>query len=67
VVDAVRAHTTALIRSLGEDAWHRRGRHTESGAYAALDWLRIYAEHLEVHARQIEQNVARWRGSGATT
>jgi hypothetical protein len=37
------------------------GRHTESGRYGMLDWLRIYADHLEGHSRQIENNVAAWR------
>ena len=60
-VEAVRAHTTALLGRLGEEAWTREGRHTESGRYTALDWLRIYAEHLENHARQIEANVEAWR------
>lgn len=39
----------------------KRGRHTESGPYTAEDWLRVYAEHLEAHARQIEANAAAWR------
>lgn len=64
-VEAVRANTTALIRRLPDEAWRRVGRHTESGRYTAEDWLRIYAEHLEVHARQIEQNVAAWRATRA--
>ena len=63
VVDAVRASTTALIRTLPEAAWRRSGRHTESGPYSAEDWLRIYADHLEVHARQIESNLAAWRAA----
>src|SRR5215468_9835812 len=37
------------------------GTHTESGPYSAEEWLRIYAEHLEIHARQIDANVAAWR------
>jgi len=64
LVEAVRANTTALIRRLPEAAWQRVGRHTESGRYAAGDWLKIYAEHLEIHARQIEANVAAWRAAG---
>jgi len=60
VVDAVRASTAALLRRLPEAAWAREGRHTESGRYTAEDWLRIYAEHLEGHARQIEDNAAAW-------
>jgi len=51
----------SLLRRLPEEAWQRMGRHTESGAYGVLDWLRIYAEHLEGHSRQIEQNLAAWR------
>jgi hypothetical protein len=57
----VRAHTTALLRLLPEEAWTREGRHTESGRYTMNDWLRIYADHLETHARQIERNVEAWR------
>ncbi|HET7875804.1 MAG TPA: DinB family protein [Methylomirabilota bacterium] len=60
-VDTVRANTTALLRRLSEEDWQRAGRHTESGRYTALDWLRVYAEHLDAHARQIEANLAAWR------
>ena len=64
-VRAVRAHTTALIRRLPETAWQREARHTDSGRYTAQDWLTIYADHLEVHARQIEANVTAWRATPA--
>lgn len=64
VVDAVRAHTAALARRLPEAAWARAGRHTESGAYSACDWLRSYAVHVENHARQIERNVEAWKAAG---
>ncbi len=63
VVEAVRAYTTPLLRSLGEDAWTRTGRHTESGPYSTDTWLRIYSDHLEGHARQIERNVEAWRSA----
>lgn len=59
-VEAVRANTLPLLLRLPEPAWQRTGRHTESGPYGVLDWLRIYADHLEGHARQIEQNLAAW-------
>ena len=61
VVDSVRATTAALIRGLPDEAWTRVGTHTESGRYGAEDWLQIYADHLENHARQIENNVALWK------
>jgi len=60
-VDATRANTVALLRRLPEEAWAKVGRHTESGRYGAEDWLRIYAAHLEDHARQIENNLTAWR------
>jgi len=60
-VVAVRANTVPLLRALPDEAWGKRGRHTESGPYGAEDWLRIYAEHLELHACQIEQNLAAWQ------
>lgn len=64
VVRGVRAHTAALIRHVPEEAWRREGRHTGSGRYTAEDWLGIYAEHLETHARQIEANVTAWEAAG---
>ena len=67
VVDAVRANTLALLRRLPDDAWQREGRHTESGRYTAEDWLRIYAEHLDIHARQIEANLVAWRAERQTS
>ena len=62
-VESVRASTAALIRTLSEADWAKGGRHTESGAYGAEEWLKIYADHLENHARQIENNLAAWQKS----
>lgn len=61
-VRAVRANTVPLLRRLTEAQWGRRGTHSESGTYGAEDWLRIYAEHLEVHERQVRRVLAAWRG-----
>jgi hypothetical protein len=66
VVEAVRAHTTVLLRTLADEAWARAGRHSESGPYSVENWLRIYSDHLEGHARQIERNLDAWK-SGAQT
>jgi hypothetical protein len=62
-LEAVRANTTPLLRLLTEREWQKTGRHSESGSYSAEDWLRIYAEHLEKHARQIERNLEAWNAS----
>jgi hypothetical protein len=60
-VRAVRANTVPLLRRLTEAQWSRIGTHSESGTYGAETWLRIYAEHLEVHARQVRRILDAWR------
>lgn len=60
-VAAVRAHTVPLLRRLTDGDWAMVATHSESGRYTAEDWLRIYAEHLEQHAGQIERNLAAWK------
>lgn len=62
-IEAVRESTTVLLRALPEEAWAKEGTHSESGRYTAQDWLRIYADHLEKHSRQIERNLAAWQES----
>jgi hypothetical protein len=57
---AARGRTVPLLRRMTDADWAKAGRHTESGPYTAEDWLRIYAVHLEGHARQIERNVEAW-------
>ena len=59
-VEAVRANAVPLLRRLTEDQWGRAGRHTESGRYGVEDWLKTYAEHLEIHSRQIERVLEAW-------
>ena len=60
-VASVRLMTTVLLRTLPAEAWSRKARHTEMDEYSAEKWLELYAEHLEGHARQIEDNLAAWR------
>jgi hypothetical protein len=43
-----------LLNNLGEEAFERRGRHTERGAISVRDLLQTYAEHAENHARQMQ-------------
>jgi hypothetical protein len=63
--EAVRANTADLLRRLPESAWANTGTHTESGKYSGEDWLRIYAEHLEKHTRQIEKTLEAWKARQA--
>lgn len=65
-VESVRAWTAAFIRGLSDSAWQATGRHTEHAEpYTAEQWLKIYAEHLEVHARQIARTVDAWKAQGS--
>jgi hypothetical protein len=57
-----RANTVPLLERLTDAHWKRAGRHTEhQGPYTAERWLELYAEHLEIHTRQIERTFAAWQ------
>ena len=62
-IESVRAWTAAFIRRLPEHEWNATGTHSEMPdvPYSAETWLAIYAEHLEIHARQIRRNVEAWK------
>ncbi|HZU53424.1 MAG TPA: DinB family protein [Holophagaceae bacterium] len=60
-IEAVRANTIAMLRRLPDAAWDKAGRHTQSGPYTTWDWLKTYAEHLEVHVAQIRRTLDAWR------
>jgi hypothetical protein len=50
-----RATTAQLFDFMEDKDWRREGTHSESGAYTADDWLRIYADHAHNHAAQIRR------------
>jgi hypothetical protein len=52
---AARASTAPILRRLSDEQWQRSGTHSESGPYAVVDWLRIYAAHGHDHADQIRR------------
>ena len=58
--EAARATTAQLVEAMTDADWRRAGTHSESGAYSAEGWLRIYAEHAHVHANQIRENRTGW-------
>ncbi len=62
-IDAVRAHTVALIERFSDKDWASAGRHTHSGPYSGDSWLESYAEHLEKHAGQIDRNLKAWEAA----
>lgn len=50
----MRGDTYELLKDLPEDAYSRKGNHTEHGEMTLLDLLKTYAEHAEGHVRQIQ-------------
>jgi hypothetical protein len=66
VTAAARSRTVPLLRAMKDADWKKQGRHTESGAYTPEDWLRVYAAHLEGHARQIERNLEAWKAKASS-
>jgi len=50
----IRGESYELLKDLSAEAYARTGTHSERGPLSLLDMLRIYAEHAEAHARQIQ-------------
>jgi hypothetical protein len=61
-VRAVRANTVPLLQRMTDADWAKTGRHTEHPVYGVTLWMALYAEHLEIHAAQIERNLKAWKG-----
>jgi hypothetical protein len=49
----LRAENYRLLKDLPEEAYERKGNHTERGPITLLDLLKLFAAHPEKHARQI--------------
>lgn len=50
----VRGDSYELLKGLPEEAFARKGKHTERGEVTLLDLLRHDAEHVEAHVREIQ-------------
>jgi hypothetical protein len=59
----IRGENYELLKELPESAFARKATHTEHGAVTLLDLLRIYAEHAEGHARQLQSVRERYKQS----
>ena len=62
-----RACTAQLFDFMSDEDWRREGTHSESGAYSAEDWLKIYAAHAHNHAAQIQRLKEALGGSAAAS
>jgi DinB superfamily len=57
-IDAAHANSLPILRRIGPDALARKGRHSEIGEVTVEWYLRRTVDHLHVHAKQIDRNVA---------
>jgi uncharacterized damage-inducible protein DinB len=55
-IDAIRRTSAELLDRMTEADWMRSGTHSEMGAYAVTDWLRIYTDHPYAHVAQIRES-----------
>ena len=55
VFRSVRAASADLLSRISAADLEREGEHTVSGPYSLRTWLRLYAEHAEQHAQQIQR------------
>ena len=57
----LRSANYELLKDQPAEAFAREGTHTKRGKTALGDWVRIYAEHIESHVRQIQATRAAYR------
>jgi len=50
----LRSSNYDLLKDLPESTFERKGTHSERGAMTLQDVLRVYANHVESHVRQIQ-------------
>jgi hypothetical protein len=50
----IRAENYDLLKEFPEPVFERSGMHPQRGRVTLLEWLRVYAEHAEGHARQMQ-------------
>ncbi len=61
VFRVMRSWNFELLKDVPEEAFARAGTHTERGRITLADLLRIYAEHVEGHVKQIQGVRAAYR------
>ena len=51
-----------LVQHVDEATWQSATvHHSENGLMTFEEWLRIYTEHVPVHIRQMQRNLAAWQ------
>jgi len=61
----LRADNYELLKELPEEAFNRKGTHSEAGAITLLDLVKGNTEHVEEHVQQIKRTRTAYRESRA--
>lgn len=59
-IEAARALNLITLKQIPEETWQRTGEHSEWGGWTLDNWLQVMSDHLQIHAKQIEQNIKDW-------
>jgi len=62
----LRSNSALLIGNLPEHVWNHTINHPENGIMTMDDWLRMYADHVPVHIRQMERVYQSWKKSNVS-
>lgn len=55
VFKTLRKHATALLKSLPSEAFEKAGLHPKFGKITLAELVKLYADHVETHLKQIER------------
>lgn len=51
-----------LLKTISKEKWNTAYvQHSESGQVTFIEWLKTYEEHVPVHIRQMQRNLAAWK------
>lgn len=53
----IRKMNSRVLDSMAEENWNAFFMHPESGKKTMEDWLQIYTDHIDIHAKQIARNI----------
>ena len=61
LLETYRRYTYEYLARVSEDTWESTILHPESGTMTLHDVLRLYANHIDEHIRQIDLTVDAWQ------
>jgi len=57
----IRIVNYSLLLNLPDETWSNHIMHPESGRITLKDYLKIYADHVDIHTKQMRRNFDEWK------